>query len=75
METEDYWHFSYAFLQDFHFVFCVQGDAGPRRKQQTSLPHVLIANMEVFLDKCMQMNPIITNAVQRELDQLKKHMQ
>ena len=71
--------FYYAFLQDFRLVFRVQGDAGPRRKQQTPPPHVLIANMEVFLDKwrhkCMQMNPIITNAVQRELDQLKKHME
>ena len=37
--------FYYAFLQDFRLVFCVQGDAGPRRKQQTSPPHVVIANI------------------------------
>ena len=37
--------FYYAFLQDFRLVFRVQGDAGPRRKQQTSPPHVVIANI------------------------------
>ena len=71
--------FYYSFLQDFRLVFREQDDAGPQRKQPTSPPQVVMANMEVVLDKwkhkCMLMNPIITNAVQRELDQLKEHIQ
>ena len=67
------------FIQDFHLVFRAKGDSGRQRMQPTPPPNVLLANIESFTEKWKHIsqeesNPILTNSVLRELDQLKKHI-
>lgn len=67
------------FIQDFCLVFCAKGDSGHQRMQPTPPPDVLLANIELFTEKWKRIsqeesNPILTNSVLSELDQLKKHI-
>ena len=72
-------HF-YSFVQDLRLVFRKQGDCGPTRTKATPSPAIISSNLDVFCAKwaeissAMLSNPVVTTCVQKEIDNLRKHI-
>ncbi len=70
----------HPFLNDFRLVFRSLGDSGLCRTKSTPPPHVLLSNLESFLKKWTNISqqmptPILTQAVQKQINQLRQHME
>ena len=67
------------FLQDFRLVFRSKGDNGPQRTKPTPGQEILQTNLDFFLKKWLGIHSddgkeIMTPAVVKEIDNLRKHM-